>query len=600
MNLLDWLPVATAGGLILNAVRLRDRLSGLRRVRAAESVRDDYAVITGVGADLHERVRSAAIAHAHRTGAQVLDLVPCDLPVQRVLDLARSADLGSYARNLAGPGRGAGHAMLVAPGVLSRAASAAGTLEPGEFGAATARLRQYAATAGIVVVPGPAAALAGASRRAWLRGLGEPVELILAGTVAAWMLVLAGLLVQPAAGLAALGAYCAVPYIVCAGTALKPRDLHRAALLRPVLTPWTCWRTLRGPRTSWELDRTARLDEARAHYRPELAQGVERFLERPRNDCPWCGSLAVELHVSCRDIIQAKPGRFRLDRCRDCGHVFQNPRLTVAGLDFYYRDVYDGLGAEAAERVFAGQASWYRARAAMVAAHTDPRTWLDVGTGHGHFPRTAAAVLPGTVFDGLDLGDGVAEAQRRGWIRRGYRGQFPELVGELAGRYDVISMHHYLEHTRDPFNELDTAVKVLGPGGHLLIEVPDPECVYGRLLRGFWVPWLSPQHQHLFPIENLKRALTARGMEVVAEARRSAQQGPDLPGAVLAALNLLGPDPARPWGPAPGMADHGRRVLALLLAGPLLLAAFGVQYAMRPFVRSHSNAYRILARVAAG
>jgi hypothetical protein len=48
------------------------------------------------------------------------------------------------------------------------------------------------------------------------------------------------------------------------------------------------------------------------------------------------------------------------------------------------------------------------------------------------------------------------------------------------------------------------------------------------------------------------------------------------------------------------MTDHGRRVLALLLAGPLLLVAFGAQYLMRPFVRSHSNAYRILARVAAG
>ena len=33
---------------------------------------------------------------------------------------------------------------------------------------------------------------------------------------------------------------------------------------------------------------------------------------------------------------------FTLEQCGDCGHVFQNPRLTPEGLEFYYRDFYDG------------------------------------------------------------------------------------------------------------------------------------------------------------------------------------------------------------------------------------------------------------------
>ena len=132
-----------------------------------------------------------------------------------------------------------------------------------------------------------------------------------------------------------------------------------------------------------------------------------------------------------------------------------------------------------------------------MAAFTTPRSWLDVGTGHAHFCRIAKTIFPDTEFHGLDFGDAIAEALRRGWISHAYDGLFPEKAAEVAGRYDVISMHHYLEHTLDPFAELDAVATALGPGGHLLIEIPDPESWFGRVLRTLWIPWFPPQHLHL-------------------------------------------------------------------------------------------------------
>ncbi len=599
MNVLHWLPAMTTAGVVLNGMRLRDRLSGLRRVRPADPRSTDHAFVSGQGVELPARVRDAALGHAQRTGAEVLDLVPHDLPVQRALDLARSVDARRYPDDVAGLGRGAGHATLVTADVLERARVAPGAYEAGEYAATTVRLKQYATSAGLAVVPGPATP--DGTRRAWLKGLGQSLPILAAMSLGAWALELLGVAVNPAAGIVALVIYSCVPYLVFTGGPLRPRDRHLAALLRLLDVPLSWWRVLREPRGAWERRRAERIEEARAYYQEELAKGVERFLEPRRDDCPWCGSHALTRHVTARDIIQLKPGRFTLERCRDCGHIFQNPRLTLDGLDFYYRDVYDGLGAEEAERVFSDQARWYRARAEMVRDVTLPRTWLDVGTGHAHFCRTAATVLPATVFDGLDFSDGVDEAARRGWIRHGYHGLFPELVHELEGRYDVISMHHYLEHTRDPYEELDAAAKALGPGGHLLIELPDPESVFGRLLRGFWIPWLPPQHQHMIPIGNLKRALTARGLEIVAEATKAAQQGPDLPGAALVLLNTLGPDPSRPWAPRPAtLVGRLRRAAIMAVAGPVILAAFAGQFALGPFLRGHGNAYRVLARKAAG
>lgn len=233
----------------------------------------------------------------------------------------------------------------------------------------------------------------------------------------------------------------------------------------------------------------------------------------------------------------------------------------------------------------------------MLRRAAEPRSWLDVGTGKGHFCRAARTVLPGTRLDGLDFGSAVEEGGRRGWIDRAYRGEFRALAPDLAGRYDVISMHHYLEHTPDPLAELDTAAKVLPPGGHLLIELPDPESWFGRVLRGYWVPWLAPQHLHMIPLANLRAALEQRGLEIVAEERREADQGPDFVASAAAVVNTLGLDVDRPWWPrVPGFREYAGTIATLLLAAPLMGAAVLLDLLTVPIARRNSNAYRVLAR----
>ncbi|MFV2021499.1 hypothetical protein [Micromonospora sp. LOL_023] len=111
--------------------------------------------------------------------------------------------------------------------------------------------------------------------------------------------------------------------------------------------------------------------------------------------------------------MQHMPGVFVLDSCQDCGHTFQNPRLNDAGLEFYYRDFYDGLGEENMNTIFDTKRFVNDGRTRMVAAEGTPKQWLDVGTGHGHFPDDAKKLLPDTAFDGLDMTDGVLIAQQK-------------------------------------------------------------------------------------------------------------------------------------------------------------------------------------------
>jgi SAM-dependent methyltransferase len=324
---------------------------------------------------------------------------------------------------------------------------------------------------------------------------------------------------------------------------------------------------------------------------------VQRFLEPRRSTCPWCGSPRLKVRITLPDQVQGKPGTFTLEQCRTCGHVFQNPRLTVEGLNFYYRDCYDGLGGATAETMFAWGADLYLARARMVAPFLTPRTWLDVGTGYGHFAQSARTVWPRAVFDGLDMGAGLDAGLARGWLDNIYRGMLPDLVDEIAGRYDVLSMSHYLEHTREPRAELDAAARALTPGSYLLVEVPDPECVLGRLMRRWWAPWGQPQHLNLFPLGNLQAALVGHGFTPVAVARGQAHIPVDVTYAVMAMCSAAGPDPRIPWLRHKRLARQ-RHAAVWKRATPLIAAAYRLDQRVTPWLRRHdaANSYRILAR----
>ncbi|WP_051813783.1 class I SAM-dependent methyltransferase [Kitasatospora sp. MBT63] len=351
--------------------------------------------------------------------------------------------------------------------------------------------------------------------------------------------------------------------------------------------------------------RSRQVAALRPGYLADLADGTDRFFEPRRADCPWCGSTALRRRLRTTDLLQHKPGRFGLDACGGCGHVFQNPRLNGAGLEFYYRDFYDGLGEQRLAGLFGTRAAVYRGRARAAAPYASaPGRWLDVGTGHGHFCETARADFPDTVFDGLDLSEGVELAEHSGRLARGFRGSFPELAAgpssELAGRYDVVSMFHYLEHSTDPGRELAAAREALRPGGLLLIEVPDPRCRYARLLGRWWLPWLQPQHLNLVPAANLSERLGELGFTVLTEQHREPHDPVDLLAACWLLLDAVAPREDAPWlpGAPPGRLRRALRGACFLAGSPVLLLAALLDRLVAPVAgrAGLSNAYRLVAR----
>ena len=593
-----------AAGVVADTVRIRRRLAtfpmlgsiaGAERAHAAT----DWVVLSRRGIALPDDLVAHVAPYADAERLDVVDVVPADMGVTAALSLLRDVD-GTGRQAPLALGRGAAEVVVVRTEVADRARMAASSeLDRYQMIESLAELKCHAPdSTGSVIAPALRSDPdCGEQGRSALRAINGDNE---AFALAARGVSLAALALAPftnrVAGSAALAAYSLQAPVVFAGDdRLQPRDLGRYGPGR-LVTAVSNWVGL--VRSDWRSPAEPDPDAGRDEYAADFANGTERFLEPPRDTCPWCGAATLERRVTTTDLFQAKPGTFSLDGCTSCGHVFQNPRLSLDGLDVYYRDFYDGRGSFMSALAFGAGGEMYQRRARMVAERTRPARWLDVGTGHAHFCMAAREVLPDTTFDGLDMTTAIEDAERRGWVSTGHRGLFPELAPALAGHYDVVSMHHYLEHTREPLDELDAAVVALRPGGYLMIEQPDPESRLRKVLGRYWVPWFQPQHQHMPPHDNLCAGLRERGLDIVASEFDGANV-PLITSAVLLWANNLIPSRSAPWMPRPTLLSNAGRVGVFVAATPLFVLA-GLADAVfalvtAPFERAGSGAYRVLA-----
>ena len=259
-------------------------------------------------------------------------------------------------------------------------------------------------------------------------------------------------------------------------------------------------------------------------HRPALAAELAPS-RRPRfaweeTACPLCGRDDSELLCEAADPIPADgPGlRFAVVRCRHCTLAYTNPRPTPDTIaHFYPRDYGPHRPPQAAPPSQAPSAFWSRVfgrpcrerRGLLPGAG---RRLLDFGCGSGGYLRRMAAL--GWRATGLDVAEHVVAVARDGANCDAIAGSLPHADLQPAS-FDVVTMWQSLEHVHDPLAILREALRVLVPGGTLLVAVPNFEGFSSWFFGGHWFGLDLPRHLTHFTTQTLRDMLRAAGFRVM-------------------------------------------------------------------------------------
>lgn len=201
-------------------------------------------------------------------------------------------------------------------------------------------------------------------------------------------------------------------------------------------------------------------------------------------------------------------------RCKDCGHGVTRPEMADVSPLYAGRESEDFLSRDGGwVRALKGLAFRRLARRLIGHAGAKPRVIADFGTGNGMLAEAlgeeAGPVATTWALDFFDTAPAPFTYAR-------YMG-FAEAAPKLAGTVDLLTCFHVLEHDDDSDAMLGRLTTYLRPGGTLVVEVPNVDCVWTPWFGKACANWYAPFHRVHFTRASLRALFERAGLDVVHE-----------------------------------------------------------------------------------
>lgn len=272
------------------------------------------------------------------------------------------------------------------------------------------------------------------------------------------------------------------------------------------------------------------------------ASGADFIASVPVPACYLCRAEGAPLYEGLTDLgFGAAPGSWNLKRCPNprCGLIWLDPMPSREEIWKAYRIYFTHPGYSPKETRKVGlpdrllvkfHKPLYKAFVHMTGLRRVEKRWrrrvdslylddvtpkgrlLDVGCGKGDFLVRMRG--QGWAVEGLEVDSEAVELARAKHSLTVHLGDI-ERLGVPDDSFDAITMNHVIEHLHDPVATIRECLRVLKPGGRLVLATPNIDCIGHRRLGRFWSHLDPPRHLHLFTRGTLRECATRAGFRSV-------------------------------------------------------------------------------------
>ncbi len=199
------------------------------------------------------------------------------------------------------------------------------------------------------------------------------------------------------------------------------------------------------------------------------------FMTLTKNNCPVCGSH--DFVVLDERVIQEKILRNVL--CRKCSHVFVNPHASPEEYDEYYRQGFSKKfnlieGSPDLVNLAAGNEAKTKRILKFILPYVKPGgRVLEIGAGYGNLLAALRDHYGIVELDGLEPDPLARQVAKKAFTLDLQEVLLDDFKPALDRRYDLIVMHHVLEHFLDPASALQKIKSLLQPAGFIYLGVPN-------------------------------------------------------------------------------------------------------------------------------
>jgi 2-polyprenyl-3-methyl-5-hydroxy-6-metoxy-1,4-benzoquinol methylase len=241
--------------------------------------------------------------------------------------------------------------------------------------------------------------------------------------------------------------------------------------------------------------------------------------------CPNCGLLSSKVYISqVKDLVHGMAGTWNLLECTGCGLIFTDPMIpeSIIG-DYYPNDYspYSGAGKTGRHPIFKFF-QWliklpYTFRFGQPGYHPKPfgeGRLLEVGCGSGGEIQKMSAM--GWKCTGVEISQlAVDQARRTCPSSEFIQGIIDDI--KVQKQFDLIIMHHVLEHLHRPKDVINTCNKLLRKSGRLVISLPNIGSIEARFFGKKWMGLEIPRHLVHFRESVLENLLVESGFLVLSK-----------------------------------------------------------------------------------